>query len=184
MTGKHQICRKPAMEHLRITLLAILIVLLTSSRPLAQPAKILLGRVTRVSDGDTVWLQTVDRFEWLHIRFYGVDTPESEWPDVWLSQPFSAEAKKFIVEQVLGKQVIVLVKSRDIYGRTVGEVFINGQSLSRKLLSQGLAWWNRKYVPDNLDFKHLEEEARAKKIGLWSQKDPVPPWEYRHKHKK
>jgi endonuclease YncB( thermonuclease family) len=151
---------------------------------LSQAAPSLQGRVTRVSDGDTVWLQVDNRFQWLHLRLYGVDAPESEWPDVWPSQPFSAEAKKFIIKQVAGKQVTVLVKGHDLYGRTVGELFIGGQSLSRKLLTHGLAWWNRKYAPDKDDFKLLEEEARAKRIGLWSQKEPVPPWEYRHTHKK
>jgi endonuclease YncB( thermonuclease family) len=170
------------VKQLRITLLAILIILLASSPPLAQPAAILLGRVTRVSDGDTVWLQVADRFQWLHIRFYGVDTPESEWPSVWPAQPFSAEAKKFVIEQVSGKQVAVQLKDEKTYDRVVGELFVDGQSLSRKLLEFGLAWWNRKYAPDNPDFKHLEEEARAKKIGLWSQNEPVPPWVFRHKY--
>lgn len=184
MIRKYQECREQNMKHLRIILLAILIILLTSWTSLAQPAAILLGRVTRVSDGDTLWLQAVDRFEWIHIRLYGVDTPESEWPDVWPAQPFSAEAKEFVVEQVSGKQVSVQLKDEKTYDRVVGEVFVDGQSLSRKLLSQGLAWWNRKYAPGNNDFKLLEAGARKKRLGLWSQREPVPPWEYRHKHKK
>jgi micrococcal nuclease len=170
------------VKQFRITLFVILIIFLTCSASLARAAASLQGRVTRVSDGDTVWLRVTERFEWIHVRFYGVDAPESEWPDVWPAQPFSDEAKKFVIKQAAGKQVSVLVKGYDIYGRTVGEVFIEGQSLSRQLLRHGLAWWNRKYAPDNNDFKQLEKEARAKGIGLWSQEHPVPPWEYRHEH--
>jgi hypothetical protein len=25
-----------------------------------------------------------------------------------------------------------------------------------------------------------EQEAKAKKVGLWQDKNPMPPWEFRH----
>ncbi|HUP43084.1 MAG TPA: thermonuclease family protein, partial [Thermoanaerobaculia bacterium] len=59
---------------------------------------------------------------------------------------------------------------------------IDGKSLSRELLRCGLAWWNKKYEPDDLDLRRLEDAARAAKLGLWSQENPIPPWEHRRRH--
>jgi endonuclease YncB( thermonuclease family) len=33
---------------------------------------------------------------------------------------------------------------------------------------------------DRHRYEFAETEAKAKKAGLWSEKDPVPPWEWRH----
>lgn len=171
------------MKLFRIVIFTLLLVQITCSISLAQQAAHLSGRVVRVSDGDTVWLETNNRFEWLAVRFYGVDAPETEWLDVWPAQPFSAEAKNFVIKEVAGKEVAVAIKDHDAFGRVVGEVFLDGRSLSRELLQRGLAWWNKKYAPDDLALFSLQQEARSKKVGLWSQQDPVPPWIHRFRYK-
>lgn len=148
----------------------------------SQATSFLTGRVVRITDGDTLWVEVADQFDWIHIRFYGVDAPESAWPDMWPAQPFSAEAKKFIIEQVAGKQVTVRLKNDETYNRAVGEVFIGGKSMSHALLQRGLAWWNRKYEPYDTVLRRLQEEAQAAKIGLWSQENPVPPWVHRRRY--
>lgn len=171
------------MKPVRFLLLSVLLVLLAHAEALPQPSSYLNGRVARITDGDTVWIQVADRFEWVQVRFYGVDAPESEWPDLWPAQPFSAEAKKFLVEKTAGRQVSVQLKNDTTYGRTVGEIFVNGKSLSRELLKHGLAWWNKKYAPDDLVLKNLQEKAKSAKLGLWSQENPVPPWEHRRRYR-
>lgn len=170
------------MRLFRISL-AFFLVLSLCAAPPSQAGSLLTGRVARVSDGDTLWLEIPGRFEWLQVRLYGIDAPESEWPEVWPAQPFSAAAKKFVREQTAGKPVSVQVRDIDTYGRVVGELFINGGSLNRRLLQRGLAWWNRKYAPDDPNFMHPEQEARAAGLGLWSQADPVPPWEHRRRYR-
>ena len=37
----------------------------------------------------------------------------------------------------------------------------------------------RKYAPDNATLQTLEAEARAAKVGLWRDPDPIPPWVFR-----
>ena len=67
----------------------------------------------------------------------------------------------------------------DRFGRTVGEVtLLDGRILNRELLSAGLAWWYRKYSKDQ-SLADLEQKAREKKIGLWQDENPIPPWEFR-----
>ena len=74
----------------------------------------------------------------------------------------------------------VYVKDKERYGRIVGEVILpGGISLNNELVYVGLAWWYRKYAPDDGMLERLEAEAREAKRGLWADKNPIPPWEWR-----
>jgi hypothetical protein len=42
-----------------------------------------------------------------------------------------------------------------------------------------MAWIYRQYNRDK-SLLALEQEAKNNKRGLWSEPNPVPPWEYRH----
>jgi len=51
-------------------------------------------------------------------------------------------------------------------------------------LTVGLAWWYRKYSKDQSPedagrYEFAEQEARAKRAGLWADRQPVPPWGWR-----
>lgn len=83
---------------------------------------------------------------------------------------------------VAGKVVKVWETDTDRYGRTVAFVFSNGVDLNKELLKAGLVWHYKKYSRD-VEFAKLENKARASKIGLWSEPDPVPPWKFRKKKK-
>lgn len=54
-----------------------------------------------------------------------------------------------------------------------------GRSLNREMVRQGMAWWYRQYAPRDAELARIEAEAKAARIGLWSQPNPVPPWEWR-----
>ena len=139
------------------------------------------GVVIQVTDGDTAKVrgsngQTKD------IRFFGVDSPEKEWPGRWPDQPFCHEASKFMSDLILNKVVMVRLNGDSTYSRDVGELFIDGKSASKELVRAGLGWWNKKYAPNYSELKKLENEARARKIGLWSTPNPEAPWHYRRRH--
>ena len=59
----------------------------------------------------------------LSIRIAGVDAPESGHFGA-KEQPFSAEAKKFLSDMVLGKKVTIQIHQRDQYSRLVGNLFL------------------------------------------------------------
>ncbi len=68
----------------------------------------------------------------------------------------------------------------DRFGRTVGEVTLpDGRVLNHELVRAGLAWWYRRYAPEDDTLKQLEAEARQAKRGLWADPNPVSPWEWR-----
>jgi micrococcal nuclease len=83
---------------------------------------------------------------------------------------------------VYGKAVEVKTKYTDRYGRIVGIVTIDGHSLNEALIKNGLAWVYRKYCKETFceDWIDLEAVARYGKMGLWSEPNPIPPWEFRH----
>ena len=79
---------------------------------------------------------------------------------------------------VFGRVVAVDVRDVDRYGRLVGRVVYEGQDLSLALIRQGLAWHYKEYSSDQL-LADAEDQARASRLGIWSQPDPIPPWEFR-----
>lgn len=131
----------------------------------------LQGRVVRVADGDT--LSLLDANNKQHkIRFYGIDSPERD-------QPYGKAASRALAKLVADKYVQVVVKEKDDYGRIVGHVFYNGQSVNLKMIEAGYAWWYQYYAPERDDFRDGQREARNKKLGLWQDDDPMPPWDWR-----
>jgi hypothetical protein len=42
-----------------------------------------------------------------------------------------------------------------------------------------MAWWFRQYAPDDRERERFETEAREARRGLWSQPNPIPPWDWR-----
>lgn len=128
------------------------------------------GRVVRILDGDTIEVLRAGRP--VRVRLHGIDCPERH-------QAFGTAARKFTAERAFGKAVTVLVRDKDRYGRTVGDVLLpDGGSLNRELLRAGLAWWYRRYSNDPR-LEQAEAEARQSGRGLWSDPRPTAPWDYR-----
>lgn len=129
------------------------------------------ARVIGVSDGDT--LKVLHQGQETKIRLAEIDCPELK------GQAFGHTAKSFVLEHTSQKFVRVRPVATDRYDRLVAEVFLpDGRSLNRLLVSQGLAWWYQAYSTD-ATLAHAQELARAQQIGLWADKNPIPPWEFR-----
>lgn len=123
----------------KIFLLLSLILLPTMA--IAQDYKIL-----RVIDGDTVEIEAPflppPLKNVLHLRVLGVDTPEKGFRAKCSSERDLAEkASNFTKDQVAKAKVIkVEVKKWDKYGgRVLGDIYLDGESLSKKLINAGFA---------------------------------------------
>lgn len=150
--------------------LVIFFLFLVADQAAVAQAK-LTGRVVGISDGDTFTMLLPGNRQ-VRIRLHGVDCPEK-------NQDFGTRARTFTADLTFGKTVSVQVKDRDRYGRTVGLVILpSGKILQEELLRHGLAWHYRRY-DKSPRFAALEARARAGKMGLWSMKNPVAPWEFR-----
>ena len=156
------------MNRLRSALLCVLTLIMFPTLSWAWQ-----GKVVGISDGDTISVLHEGKAE--KIRVYGVDCPESH-------QDFGQKAKQFTSSMVFGKVVEIQPKDTDRHGRTVGLVTLDGKSLNEALVKAGMAWVYVKYCkePFCTQWNQSQEEARSKRIGLWSIPNPTPPWEFRH----
>jgi endonuclease YncB( thermonuclease family) len=139
-------------------------------------ADVLEGRVVGIADGDTITLLDRDRQQH-RIRLAGIDAPEK-------AQPFGQRSKQHLSELAFGKDAKADCFKVDRYDRDVCNVYVNGKDVGLAQLDAGLAWWYRKYAneqlpKDRVDYAAAEDRAAADRIGLWQDKNPVPPWEWR-----
>jgi micrococcal nuclease len=150
---------------------ALILMLLSAVPTFAQPWS---GKCVGIADGDTITVMHAGRPE--KIRLYGIDCPEER-------QPFGTRAKLFTSAASFGATVEIRPVTTDRYGRTVAWVSVNGVNVNHEILSAGLAWWYRKYAPNDSELEQLELQAQKGRRGLWSQENPVPPWEWRRAKK-
>ena len=133
------------------------------------------GKVIKIKDGDTVVVldslgnQTT-------LRLAEVDCPES-------SQAFGNRAKQFTANEVGNKIITYKVDSKDRYGRSIAKVFYDGKYLSKEIIKNGFGWHYKRHSTSK-KLAALEQLAKDNKIGLWSDKRAVAPWEYREMKKR
>lgn len=129
-----------------------------------------IGKAVSVSDGDT--LHVLDDAKREHtIRLAGIDAPERK-------QDFGTVARDRLAELTKGKAVAVLAGKPDKYGRTLARIEVEGQDVGHRLVAEGLAWHYVRFS-DDATLADAEAEARAARRGLWADKAPVPPWDWR-----
>jgi len=135
-------------------------------------AEVLTGKVVSVTDGDTIKLLTKNRILY-KIRLNCIDAPEK-------SQAFGKKSKANLSKLVAGKVVNISFKKTDRYGRILGTILLDNQDINLKQIQDGYAWVYKRYCK-SANYYEAEENARNRKLGLWYDVYPVPPWEYRHK---
>ncbi|PJB13596.1 MAG: nuclease [Flavobacteriales bacterium CG_4_9_14_3_um_filter_40_17] len=133
----------------------------------------IVGEVVGISDGDSFKIK-LSNGEVIRVRLAFVDCPER-------GQDFYQKAKNFSSNEIYRKSVKVKVTDTDRYGRTVGVLYYGHKILNEELLKNGFAWHYRQYSKSKR-FQSLENQAKAKKIGIWSHSQPTPPWEFRRTH--
>ena len=150
---------------MKLTILLTLLLTLTAS------AFEFTGKVVSVAGGDTI---TVLYNKQQHkIRFQHIDCPES-------TQAFGAKAKQALSEKVFGKTVTVKWKEKDRYNRILGDVYLGQRWINAEMVQNGMAW-HYKFFSKDATIAAAETKARAAKLGIWSQANPISPWNFRKK---
>ena len=139
-------------------------------------AEHLTGRIIHIADGDTVTLLT-EQNQSVRIRLSGIDAPEKR-------QPFGTRAREKMTSCAKGKHAVVDTHKKDRYGRQAGTVTVAGTDCGLELLKSGLAWYYAAYEKElpaakRLPYRHAEDNARKMKRGLWQDKNPQAPWDWR-----
>lgn len=136
---------------------------------LLLPLPALAHQVIGITDGDTIKL-LVERRE-VKIRLANIDAPERK-------QAFGTRSRESLSELCWGKDATYETQDVDRYGRTVAVVYCDGVNVNRAQVEKGMAWVYERYNKDRM-LPELQERARAGKRGLWADKEPVAPWEWR-----
>ena len=161
---------------LKRSLFATIFLLLTFNLQAAT----LQGKVVSVADGDT--LTVLDDKKTQHkIRLQGIDAPEKV-------QAFGQKSKQSLNQLVHSKMVTVEFEKKDKYGRTVGKVLLNGTDVCLEQIKLGMAWHYKQYQSeqskeDREIYAQAEHVAKSQAIGLWRDKNPMSPWDFRKQTK-
>lgn len=139
------------------------------------------GKVVGVSDGDTVKVLVADQ-HFIGVRIAFLDSPE-------MHQAFGYRAKQAMRELVFSREVELRPHAIDRYGRLVAQVFVNGTDAGLEMISQGYAWCYERYMPEagpdiQTRYRKAQDEARAKRLGLWIDPNPIEPWLFRRSDRK
>jgi endonuclease YncB( thermonuclease family) len=77
----------------------------------------------------------------------------------------------------LGKTLTIKSLYVGKHGRCIARVFSPEQKeLNLELVKAGLAWWYQRYAPYAWNYMEAMLKAHKKGVGLWSLKEPTPPW--------
>jgi micrococcal nuclease len=134
------------------------------------------GRVVGVTDGDTLKILVGDQ-KLLRVRLAFCDAPEKK-------QAFGSRAKQAMSELVFGKDIDLRLHAMDRYGRTVAQVRVDGKDVGLEMVREGMAWVYEHYITEassevQESYRKAQEEAKAKRHGLWSDPSSIPPWIFR-----
>ncbi len=137
------------------------------------------ANVVSVQDGDTLTV-VVPEGEG-RVRIAGIDAPEK-------GQAFADRSRQNLSELVVGKAVHLDCRKRDPYKRAVCKVSLDGHDVGLRQIKDCMAWHFKKYAPEQPPaeretYTTAELAARDARCGLWSERDPVPPWDRRNRGK-
>ena len=143
----------------------------------AASGKTLEGEVTRVSDGDTIWVRgSGEQGKGVKVRLDRIDAPESK-------QDYGFEAKEYLNGRIGGKTVKVEWEKKDQFGRILGIVYLEGADINLEMVATGNAW-HYAYFDQTPEYAEAEKSARAARLGLWADESPINPYDFRQGRKR
>lgn len=139
----------------------------------------LLCLVVAITDGDTIKARcpTADAahpYQQVKVRLSAIDAPEKR-------QPFGNVSRQHLAELCFQVEAKITPKSKDRYGRTVADAECRGKDAGTEQVQSGLAWYYVKYGKGYERLAGVEAGARDARRGLWADKTPIAPWDFRRK---
>ena len=110
------------------------------------------------------------------MRLSRIDAPE-------LNQKYGPEAADHLASLILGQIVDVESHGKDRYGRSLDVVYrqlnpTNRIDINLQMVKDGYAW-HYSHFDHTPAYSNAQELARAQKIGLWHDPNPVNPYNHR-----
>lgn len=139
-----------------------------------QAKESFMGEVSRVADGDTLWVRPASGGRPLKLRLEGIDAPE-------ICQSGGEASRTMLSQLVLNQRVQVTVNRRDDYGRGLARLHVGGEDVAARMVSSGQAWsyrWRRSLGP----YAAQEQQARQERQGLFAVANAELPRDFRKRH--
>ena len=127
------------------------------------------GAVVRVVNGDSLMVEF--HGQQVRVRLKEIDAPESR-------QLFGKASRESLTQICAKKTARVSWTQLDRNGRTLGRVWCDGIDANAEQVRRGMAWVFDRYVTDQTLYP-LQDAARTQRLGLWSEANPIPPWDWR-----
>jgi endonuclease YncB( thermonuclease family) len=167
-------CRKKIFRYLSIACFGVI-----STAAQAQ------HKVLSCSDGDTCRIAD-NKGDIIKVRLVGIDAPETRGNKKKHKsrQPYSLEAKSFLNSRVAEKNITLTSYGTDAFGRVLGDISINGESVNMALVREGMAECYRGKPPKGYSTKFCEDaqaQAKAAQKGIWSLATYESPKDFRRK---
>ena len=143
----------------------------------AASGKTLESVVTRVADGDTIWVRgSGEQGKGVKVRLDRIDAPESK-------QDYGFEAKEYLNGRIGGKTVKVEWEKKDQFGRILGIVYLEDTDINLEMVATGNAW-HYAHFDQTPEYAEAEKSARAARLGLWADESPINPYDFRQGRKR
>lgn len=123
------------------------------------------GKVTRITDGDSLWVRPVQGGEPVRLRIDGIDAPE-------ICQSGGQAARKALAARLMGRTVQVHTRRQDDYGRALATVSLDGEDMAAWMVSQGHAW---AYRQGSGAYLALQAQAQSAERGLFADRNALQP---------
>lgn len=168
--------RRTIFRQLAFSILMITGIQMAQADGRFHPPFEMTGSVMKNHDGDTIKLATDERGV-ITIRLSGADTPE-------MGQAYWKAARSYLRSLVAGQKTTAWCYKQDQFYREVCHVRVGKQDIGQALIAAGFAWYAFQFAAEltaeqRLAYPEAERRAKAGRIGLWQEADPMPPWECR-----
>lgn len=129
--------------------------------------------VVGISDGDTLTARcgASSAYREVKVRLAEIDAPEKR-------QAFGQRSRASLAAMCFGRIAVLRTAAKDRYGRSVARVSCGDIDANAEQVSRGMAWVYTRYQTDR-GLTRMEAEARERRMGLWADRAPEPPWEWR-----
>jgi micrococcal nuclease len=123
-------------------IIVLITVFLLSVPNISFAEKYKVSEITKIQDGDTfdciIEFVPFDIMVMARIRLDGINCPEVHTKDE-REKALGLEAKDFTENFLKQGEVIVDIRAKEKFGRTLAEVFVDGKSLNKALVDANLA---------------------------------------------
>jgi endonuclease YncB( thermonuclease family) len=130
--------------------------------------------VLSIGDGDTIRVRQAGKA--LTVRLACIDAPENS------QTPYGLKSRQYLQQRLpIGREVSLIVKTTDRYGRTVAEV-ISEININLALVEDGQAFAYRQYLRgcDARAYLEAEDRANRARLGVWQVPGGITrPWDFR-----